>query len=814
MTTKTCFHCHLPIPKNFEANLAIEKTIASFCCMGCLAVTQTILDLGLDDFYHFRTEASVQSETFNQTFYQKLKLYDSDAYQQKTVITVEKQGIQYSEISLVIEGLQCAACTWLIEKRLSSVEGIESVSVNLTSHRAFITWCNNSIQLSKILTLIYKIGYKASPDLEFTQKEKQNNQKKLAQKRLGVAGLGMMQVMMLAVGLYIGNWQDMAPAQKQFIRWISCIVTTPILIYSGYPFIASALKAIKAKHLNMDVPVSVALVASYLASVILTLQHGQDVYYDSICMFIFFLTLSRYLELNTRIKLAAPFQISELLPVTCTILKNNELEIIPTAMLAPGDVAVVKPGEMIPSDGKIIDGETSVSESFLTGESCPKHKKVGDLVIGGSENIEQVIRVEISKVGAKSLLGTILHLIERSSNEKPEIIELTQKIAGIFVAAVLLLAAITLLYWAQYSLKSAFENALAVLVITCPCALSLAIPTVLTVASYTFIRHGLLVKRAYVCKGLSEITDVIFDKTGTLTMGQLSVSAFETLLKDKSYDLKRIAYTLEQDSNHPLATAIQEYCVSSRGPIPIKEIKSSVNQGIEGNYRSQKFRIGTVKFTTKEPAPEFDFLQFVEQPYCVLSINNSPAAYFIFDDQIRDSAAKTITQLKALGICTHLVTGDPSQNSYKVQRKLKIDHLLQAASPDDKVNYLYTLRQDKKSCLMVGDGINDAPVLNQAMVSISMNSGAAITKAQADAVLISNELDNILDCIKISKSAQNLIKQNLCWVIGYNVCVIPLAMKGLIAPYQAALGMSLSSLFVVVNAMRLSRKTFKVNPIG
>lgn len=809
MTAKTCFHCHLPIPKNFEANLAIKETTASFCCMGCLAVTQTILDLGLDDFYHFRTEASVQSEAFNQSFYQKLKLYDSNAYQQKSVVTVEKQGIQYSEISLVMEGLQCAACTWLIEKRLSSVEGIESVTVNLTSHRAIVTWCNNSIQLSEILTLIYELGYKASPDLEFSQKEKQNNQKKQAQKRLGVAGLGMMQVMMLAVGLYIGNWQDMAPAQKQFIRWISCIVTTPILIYSGYPFFASALKAIKAKHLNMDVPVSIALVASYLASIILTIQNGQDVYYDSICMFIFFLTLSRYLELNTRLKLAAPFQISELLPVTCTILKNNELEIIPTAMLAAGDVAVVKPGEMIPSDGKIIDGETSVTESFLTGESCPKHKKVGELVIGGSENIEQVIKVLINKVGANSLLGTILHLVERSSQEKPKIIELTQKIAGFFIAAVLLLAALTFVYWAQHSLKNAFENTLAVLVITCPCALSLAIPTVLTVASYAFIRHGLLVKNANVCKGLSTITDVIFDKTGTLTMGQLSVSSFEPIVKCGSYDLKRIAYALEENSNHPLAIAIQKYCLNAKDPIPMQNIKNWVNQGVEGSYQSQHFKIGTLQFATKDAAPQLNFLRKVEQPYCVLSMDNSPIAYFIFDDCIRETALKTIDQLQKQDIRTHLVTGDPSRGSEKIFKKLKIDNLLKAASPQDKVNYLRKLKQEDRSCLMVGDGINDAPVFNQATVSISMNSGAAITKAQADGVLISNQLDSLLDCINISKSAQTLIKQNLCWVIAYNVCVIPLAMKGLVAPYQAALGMSLSSLFVVMNAMRLSKKTSK-----
>lgn len=804
--TQQCYHCDQSIPVNFQCSLYIQGLEKFFCCYGCHAVTQTLLDFNLSDYYQYRDSPNPRAEQLPENFLQDLARYDQPAYQQQ--ISIMHPEDNSHEILLMIQGIHCAACIWLIEKRLSQITGIKKISVNLTTQRAMILWHESQIKLSKIIEIIYRLGYQALPDLQIEQNKISRQEKKQALIRVGLSGLIMMQVMMFSIALYLGGWSGIEKAHEQFIRWCSLFLTIPVLFIAGRPFFVSAARAIRNRYLNMDVPIVAALVLSFIASIWVTVHGGKEVYYDSICMFIFFLSVSKYLEITARYKLAAPFLYQALMPLTATICHEDGESLISTANIKLGDILLIKPAEIIPADGIIEQGETTVSESMMTGESFPKAKRVGDTVLCGTHNIDQVFKMRVTEIGTQTLLAQILRLVEKASLYKPQIIETTHKIAGYFVGAVLVIAAFTAWFWSRVSWEESFRNVISVLVITCPCALSLAVPSVVTCATYEFMRNGLLIIKNHVLEGMNQITDVVFDKTGTLTLGLLEVTDYQVLSTDPAYNPKEIAYLLEKHSEHPIAHAITKYCQSQAHHRDVSDLKIYINQGVEGSIDGQRFRIGKKSFVKelfvhKTNVPQTEDLK----KSCYLGNEFEFLACFTLIDPLRAHARELVDYCKQRGIATHILSGDPSLEPLQIKEQLGIDFVKHNVTPDEKIAYVENLYAQSKKVLMIGDGMNDAPVLKSAHVSIAINSGTALAKTSADAVLLSNALKDIVQGFEVAAKAKQLMIQNLVWAIVYNIVALPMAIVGWIEPYQAALGMSASSLVVVFNSLRLAKNT-------
>lgn len=801
--TRQCYHCAQPIPEGLDCQTTLNNEVAYFCCYGCLAVAQTILGHGLSAYYQFRQGNHQTSELISQERIEKLRVYDSPAFQKQFVYFTPDKS--YYETHLVIQGLHCPACVWLIEKRLIRLNGLDSVTVNLTTGRASIRWQQDIMPLSKIVEAILHLGYQATPDMQQQQAKLFKQQKNEALTRVGLSGLFMMQVMMLSVGLYLGVEMDMIKAHQTFIRWCCLALTFPVLWLCGRPFFKSAWIALWHRQLNMDVPVVTALTICFVASIWFTLTGGEDVYYDAICMFVFFLSLSRFIDLNARYKLSAPFfAFQSLTPQWATRCVEQQYETVATHDVQPGDRLLVKPGETIPADGCIVKGETSVSESMLTGESCPKYKQPGDSVYTGSQNIEQAIILKVQASGLNTLLSQMIRLLSTAQSQKSKMVERANDIAQWFIAAVLGITLITCVVGWFNQLDNLLPTVIAMLVVTCPCALSLAIPTVVTCGTYRLMRQGILVVNNHLLHGLTQITDVVFDKTGTLTTGQLSVTHYECLTQSATVDVKQVAYTLEQNSEHPIAKAIVSYCEPFvNTPLSVQRVKLYANQGVEATIDSKTYRLGRLSFVQAQWQDTSSCDEQTQAQFSYLGDEKQLLAKFQTSDQVRENASELIEYLHSKGLCVHLLSGDPSSAPRQIGQQLNIKHVTANASIEEKLAYVNHLISQSKKVLMVGDGVNDAAVLKRAHVSIAVQSATELAKMNADGILVSNNLNDIRRACQIAQKAQFIMSQNITWAIVYNVFALPLAMLGWVTPYWAALGMSVSSLCVVVNATRL-----------
>ncbi|MBR9828694.1 MAG: heavy metal translocating P-type ATPase [Oceanospirillales bacterium] len=795
-----CFHCGLPVPAGTDYTTIIDGNAQPMCCPGCQAVAQTIVDGGLDNFYRHRdnTAPSLDTRTADAVHADELAMYDSSAVQAGFV---RKLGTDKAEATLVIEGITCAACIWLLEHHLSNQAGVEQFSVNLSNHRAHLIWNPDTCKLSTLFAEVSRIGYKAHPFHPNKEEQLLEQEQKRAIRRLGIAGVGMMQVMMMAIALYAGALQDMEARFVEFIRWSSLIITTPVVFYAARPFFVAAVRDIRSRHLSMDVPVSIAIGGAYLASIWATVMTTGEVYYDSVTMFTFFLLIGRYVEMQARHRTGrAGNALLDLLPTSATVLENGQERMLPAAELKPGDIVLVRPGHTLPADGVIIDGTSSVDESALTGEYLPLSKQPGDTVVGGTINVEHPLQVRISEVGVNTRLSAIVGLLDRAHAEKPMTARLADRVARYFVLAVLLTSATVATGWYLVSPADAFWVTLSVLVVTCPCALSLATPTALTAATGTLRQQGLLITRGHVLEGLASATHVIFDKTGTLTEGNLSIQRMQPARELNNLNPYAIAAALEQASEHPIAKAFHAYFTH-----PADNIRVQVNAGVEGEIDGIRYRIGKPAYaaelyTDQPPLQPDDHLQWL-----LLADSDGALAWFALDDQVRQDARITVNTLKRLGLQVGMLTGDDSSAAARVAAELGIDTVRQGVSPDEKLSYINSLQAEGASVIMVGDGINDIPVLAGARTSIAMGSATDLAKTSADAVLISSELERLALALLVARKTRTVIRENLAWALLYNLVALPLAALGFIAPYMAAVGMSASSLIVVGNAMRLSR---------
>jgi len=788
------------VPSGASYSVQIDGQPRPMCCRGCQAVAQAIVDGGLTDFYRYRTAPSPQAKDLVPGELEELALYDRDDLQQSFV---EKQAGEIREASLILEGIVCAACVWLNERHVRALPGVLEFSVNYSSHRARVRWDNQRIRLSDILEAISAIGYHAHPFDPGRQEQVYRDERKAALRRLAVAGLGMMQVMMLAVALYAGEYEGMDTGLRNFLRGVSLLLTIPVVLYSGKTFFTSAWRDLRRRQLGMDVPVSIAIGGAFLASAWATATGSGEVYFDSVTMFTFFLLAGRFLEMGARHRAGqAAEELVKLLPATAARLDENGEQRVPVGDLVPGDRVLVRPGESVPADGRVVEGRSSVDESLLTGESLPLLRTPGDMLIGGTVNNESPLVMAIESVGEGTVLSAIVRLLDRAQTEKPTVARLADRVAGWFVAGLLLLAIGVAWWWWQHDPAHAFAITLSVLVVTCPCALSLATPAAVTAATGALTRLGVLTTRGHALETLARATHVIFDKTGTLTEGRLRLEQVEQLGDlDRDACLK-LAAGLEQASEHPIARAL----VAAAGSLPsVTDLTSTAGLGVEGVVDGRRYRIGTTAYVRdlqlagghheSDASPETDGV--------VLGSEQGLLARFSFIDHVRERAAEALQQLRQLGLEVELLSGDQLDAVAAVAGELGITHFRARCSPQDKLARINELQSQGAVVAMVGDGVNDAPVLAGAQVSLAMGGGTQLAHASADMVLLSEQLPHLVDAVRTSRRTLAVIRQNLLWALVYNLVAVPLAAAGFVAPWMAAIGMSSSSLVVVLNALRL-----------
>ncbi|WP_298943003.1 heavy metal translocating P-type ATPase [uncultured Psychromonas sp.] len=799
-----CFHCGEPNPSNSTFYVLINGQQQTMCCPGCQAVAQTIVDSGLSSYYEHRTEVAAKGESLIPDELQQLEHYDIEQIQLDFI----KQNGNTTEITLTIEGISCAACAWLIEKQLRFLPGLIFVNVNTTLNRAVIRWDNEQLVLSKILEQIQRIGYKAYPFQVNQQELFYTQQVKSYLRRLGLAGLATMQVMMFAIALYADFFSGMQQEFITYFRWVSFILATPVLLYSAQPFYVNAWRNIRNKTLGMDIPISIALLGAYTASSYATIVGEGEVYFESVSMFTFLLLLGRLLELRARRKASeTSSNLLRLLPSMATLLETNDGEtthhLTPAKTLIPGQKILVKPGETIAIDGIIVDGQSNIEESMLTGEHLPVFKKPQDIVYAGTVNISSVLTIEVVNIGNNTLISDIIQLQNSAQQNKPHIEVIADTVSRYFVAALLLVATFTYIGWSIIDPDQAFWITLSVLVATCPCALSLATPTALTCATAQLNKQGILIKQHHVLETVNKIDHVVFDKTGTLTQGDFKLlnTHLPTLEITKSQYNKQqcinLAANLEMNSEHPIAVAFTQLKGQT---LVLNNIENIPGQGLQAIWedggQQLQVKLGHAAFC------EVNKTLSSHELLIYLTVNQQLAATFELGDEIRESAMDLVRFCHKNNLETTMLTGDISDKSEEVAKQLNIKNVVKGVSPQQKLAHIEMLQQSQQ-VMMIGDGINDAPVLAGAHISVALASGTDIAKNSADVILLGSDLRKINLLTNNSKQTTRIIKENLGWAIGYNVIIVPLAVMGLVPPYVAVLGMSFSSLIVVSNSLRL-----------
>ena len=810
------------------------------CCIGCQAVASAIVDGGLEKFYQYRSADSPRNDSGAN---ENLSAYDLPEVQ-ADLLRIDADGL--ATIELGVSGISCAACAWLIEHHLKQLSGLTSALVNVSRQRCRIQWHLQQLPLSELLAAFIDIGYRAHPARESHKLEHIERDQRGYLLRLGVAGIGMMQAGMLAIALYAGAFQGMDEHWQNLLRWVSLLVATPVVLYGAQPFFKGAWRSLQGArlsgqqampwylHLTMDLPVALAIGLAYGASAWATVRATGEVYFDAVSMLTFFLLLGRFLEMRVRYRneLVAG-DVSRLIPLSVQRYTRTDdgetLEQVPVKSLCVGDLIQVDEGECLAVDGVVLAGHSPVVEAVLSGEQDPVAKGPGDTVSAGTHNTTNPLKIEVSATGQCTRLATIIDMLDGVAAEKPRQLAVADRLAGVFIGAVLLLAAAVFALWSVYDSERALWVTLSVLVVTCPCALSLATPVVLAAATGRLQQQGFLVRSAHVLETLSKVTRVVLDKTGTLTTGKLQIDKLIVSTDsgsdkrfDKSFDkspmsnteVLDIAAALERGCRHPIASAFKTHHTSRRADA----LNYQVGAGVSGVIDGQRYALGKPAFiescfalsvpSTLLQAPGLDGDTLHRKPRLDVVLANSEQvlARIILVDELRPGAKALVAKLQKQGLALELLSGDGEKNTAALAADLGISQWQSNNSPEEKLAHIRARQAQGDVVLMVGDGINDVPVLSGADISVAMADATDFTRMASDAVLLSGHLTTLLDTLAVARKTAKVIRQNIAWALIYNLSALPLAAMGWVPPWAAALGMSASSLVVVLNALRLQRK--------
>ena len=800
MASRPCFHCGEAIPDGPLIVAKIGGAEQPMCCIGCKSVAEFIAGSDLGAFYEHR-QLSAKDGPLTPVA-SDWRHFDSDSLRNKFVHS--ERGL--AEATLDIGGMYCSACAWLLDSSLRRVDGIESMSINTANKRAVIRWYDDKLAFSDVLEGVSRIGFQPSPVGPDQQSAGAADEYRQSLKRLIVAAAAGMQVMMFAVAMYAGDYFGIDADVRHFLRTISLLVTLPIVFYAARPFFRAAWRGLKQRAPSMDVPVSVAIGGAFVASTIATWHGSGEVYFDSVAMFVFFLTATRFLEMRARHRsddLARAM--SRLLPDTVTRITANGDETIATDLLQAGDRVRLRPGDIAPCDGTVEEGDVSVDESMLSGESLPVDRLSGERVFAGSLVKAGNAVIVATNTGASTSLAEIGRMLERARSERSPQAMLADRIAGRFVSAVLGIAAMAGIYWSVVDPTQAFDVVLATLVVTCPCALALATPAAIAAAASQLASRGFLVVRARVLEALNAVAVAVFDKTGTLTEGRPVIRDVEVFASNYNRETAlSLAAALESASEHVLARAFEPW--KGKATEAITNARVVAGEGVEAFADGRPVRLGRASFVAEIAGDVDDSVQDATTRV-YFGDAKGLIARFAIGDAVRDDAARAIDRIRVLGIRPVIASGDGPDAVRTVAEALGIEDWHASLSPSDKLKLIDRLQCSGESAVMVGDGVNDAPVLAAADASIAMDAGTALARASADAVCLGTRLETVADAFDTAGRTRRIIRQNIAWAIGYNLTAVPLAVAGLVAPWMAALGMSLSSLLVVMNALRLRRDT-------
>jgi Cu2+-exporting ATPase len=730
-------------------------------------------------------------------------------------------SIQFEKLSL--SGLRCAACVQLIEFRVRQLQGVTAFTINGASHSANLTWDFHQISLREIINSIVELGYAAFPAHQ-SPDEHEQQESKMALWRLFIAGFAMMQIMMYAFPAYLVPVPqidgDLSPDLDRLLKLASLVITIPVICFSSLPFFRGAIRDINNRYVGMDVPVSLGILLTFFASVWATFMGGA-VYFDSVIMFVFLLLGARYIEARVQRKTTAALRVlTQFTPLLAQRMQDfpvsRQTEIVDAHSLAIDDVVLVAAGEKIPADGLVLEGQSECDESLMTGESHAVAKNQGSQLLAGAINLNGALVMRAERVGNNTQLSEIVAMMERAATEKPPLVQLADKHASRFLLVILGIAVLTALVWWQIDSQRAIWIAISVIVVTCPCALSLATPGVMSAAIGQLAKHGVLVAKGRAIESLARATHILFDKTGTLTYGKLTlIESILMLKKDDNpsamkAEVDAISLSLSLNSNHPVSKAIAAALSAKptsemlQSAIAWTDITEVAGAGIEAKLQGEIYRLG-----------RFDFVQdlngiaceippsFFEKTIVALGNENAWLALYALEDSLREDALEAIKILQKRGLQTMLLSGDRSDVVAKIALECGITTAKGELSPSDKHDTIQRLQADGAVVVMVGDGMNDGPALSLANVSVVMGQGAPISQSRSDLLLMSNRLTDLAYGVKLSSMALKLIRQNLAWAVAYNLIAIPAAVTGLLEPWHAALGMSLSSVIVVCNALRL-----------
>ena len=806
-TPGNCFHCGLPIPPEAGYRARLDGAERRFCCFGCQSVCSAIFEAGLQGYYQRTPEGTLLGPPPEPP--RDIEIYDLDEVQQEFVTC----SGDVRDIHLLVEGIHCAACVWLIERGLQRVPGVQSANVNLAAKRLHLRWDNRRARLSDVIRALARIGYAAVPyDPESAEGViKKANRAMLY--RLFFAGFAMMNMLWVSVALYSGANRD---EFREFFHWIGLALATPTLLYAGYPFYRGAFGGLRGGRLTMDLPIAIGLGVTYAYSLYVTVSASRvgEVYFDTVTNLIFVILIGRYLEgLFRHQAISATKRLMELQPRAAIVMRDGEEQMTPIRGVKLGDQVLIKPGYKVPVDGIVFEGHSSVDESMLSGESAPVGKAAGAQVFAGTLNTTGALLVEVRTLLQDTTLAKIIRLVEEAQSSKAPIQRLADTIVPWFVLVTLVCAALTFFIWNAWDFEIALMAATSVLIITCPCALGMATPMSIAVASGLGAKHGILIKNGLVLETLSKVTHFVFDKTGTLTEGRMGVAQLHVAPGTTNEEVLRGAAAVERYSEHSAAKAIvaeAEARQLSYRDIAVSGFQASAGLGVEATADGKAVLLGSAEWLKRRGVELNAELQVqaheleAQAMSCVhAAIGGVHVAVFALADRLRGDAQQLINELRAAGIRTTLLSGDRQPVAEAVARQLGGMEVIAEVLPQDKDSVIRQLQRRGAVVAMVGDGVNDAPALTRADVGIALGSGTDVTVESADIVLMHNELDKVRLATLLSRRTLRTIRQNIGLSFVYNAIMVPLAMLAMVTPLVAAITMPISSLVVIGNAARI-----------